>query len=105
LARSFSTRADLRGGQTMSDTNRQEPRAKIGRAIQDQIGRELRAMYEELLRQPLPEHLVAPLRAPDDVQTAAKRAAEDMQPTGGTTPRRAGRARAARASLPAVKQA
>ena len=47
-------------GLTMSETNNRKPR--IDRAIQDKIGRELRAMYEELLRQPLPEHLTAPLR-------------------------------------------
>jgi hypothetical protein len=36
---------------------------KMSRAIQDHIGRELREMYAELLRQQLPENLVAPLRA------------------------------------------
>jgi hypothetical protein len=36
---------------------------KMTRDTQDHIGRELRAMYAELLRQQLPENLVAPLRA------------------------------------------
>jgi hypothetical protein len=36
---------------------------KVTRAIQDRIGRELRDMYAELLRQPLPDNLIAPLRA------------------------------------------
>ena len=36
---------------------------KITRAIQDRIGRELRDMYAELLRQPLPDNLIAPLHA------------------------------------------
>ena len=36
---------------------------RITRAIQDRIGRELRDMYAELLRQPLPDNLIAPLRA------------------------------------------
>jgi hypothetical protein len=38
------------------------------RAVQDRICRELRAMYEELLKQPLPENLIAPLRAPAQLQ-------------------------------------
>ena len=43
---------------------------KIDRALQDKIGHELRAMYEELLKQPLPEKLTAPLRALDEVQSS-----------------------------------
>jgi hypothetical protein len=37
---------------------------KMSRAIQDRIGKELREMYAELLKQPLPENLIAPLRTP-----------------------------------------
>ncbi len=32
-----------------------DSKPKIDRAMQDRIGHELRAMYEELLKQPLPE--------------------------------------------------
>jgi hypothetical protein len=46
----------------MDENNRPE-RPKIDRTNQDTIGRELRAMYQELLGQPLPENLIAPLRA------------------------------------------
>ena len=35
---------------------------KLDRAMQDKIGDELRTMYEELLKQPLPEKLTAPLQ-------------------------------------------
>jgi hypothetical protein len=42
----------------------------IDRAMQDKIGQELRAMYEELLKQPLPEKLTAPLRALNEVQSS-----------------------------------
>jgi Anti-sigma factor NepR len=88
----------------MSDGNGREPNPKIGRAIQDQIGRELRAMYEELLRQPLPEHLVAPLRASSDVPAAAGPSSEDVGQKGGTTtPRRTKPTRSPR--LPPVKEA
>jgi hypothetical protein len=49
------------------------PGPKIDRAIQYKIGGELRAMYEELLRQPLPEKLVAPLMAIDEVESSCQR--------------------------------
>jgi hypothetical protein len=55
------------------------PKPKIDRAIQDKIGRELRAMYEELLRQPLPENLTAPLRAIDEVQSSRQRLKEVLE--------------------------
>jgi flagellin-specific chaperone FliS len=60
-------------GLTVSDINGREPKPKLDRAIQDKIGRELRAMYEELLRQPLPENLTAPLRAIDEVHSSRQR--------------------------------
>jgi hypothetical protein len=65
---------------------------KIDRAIQDKIGRELRAMYEELVRQPLPERLTAPLRAIDEVQSSRQRLKETLEamraqsPMGNVTP-------------------
>jgi hypothetical protein len=40
------------------------------RAIQDRIGKELREMYADLLKQALPENLIAPLRASDELQAA-----------------------------------
>jgi hypothetical protein len=67
----------------MSNNKGRGLKPKIDRAVQDKIGRELRAMYEELLRQPLPENLTAPLRAYDEVQTARQRlneAIEAMRP-------------------------
>jgi hypothetical protein len=45
-----------------------DSKPKIDRLLQDKIGQELRAMYEDLLKQPLPEKLTAPLRALDEVQ-------------------------------------
>lgn len=48
----------------MSESNAGANGPKMTRAVQDRIGRELRAMYEELLKQPLPDNLIAPLRAP-----------------------------------------
>jgi hypothetical protein len=50
----------------MSGKNEGANKPKMTRAVQDRIGRELREMYAELLKQPLPENLVAPLRAPDE---------------------------------------
>ncbi len=46
---------------------------KMSRAIQDRIGKELREMYAELLRQPLPENLIAPLRPTDDANERLER--------------------------------
>lgn len=53
-----------------------DAKPKIDRIVQDRIGRELRAMYEELLRQPLPENLLAPLRTSDAVHTARSKLEE-----------------------------
>ena len=63
----------------MDGKNKSARKPKIDRAIQDKIGRELREMYAELLRQPLPENLIAPLRAMDAVAEARKRLAEAAQ--------------------------
>jgi Anti-sigma factor NepR len=41
-------------------------KAQLERAAQDRIGRQLRTMYSALVRQPLPEKLLATLRAIDD---------------------------------------
>jgi Anti-sigma factor NepR len=37
--------------------------AKLDRAIQERLGRELRQLYEEILNEPLPERLLALLEA------------------------------------------
>ena len=73
----------------MNENNGIAPKPKIDRAVQDKIGRELRAMYEELLRQPLPENLIAPLRAMDAVgETRARleEAAQAMRESSGAPP-------------------
>ena len=54
----------------MTKDNSLVKKPKIDRALQDKIGQELRAMYEELLKQPLPEKLTAPLRALDEVRSS-----------------------------------
>ena len=55
--------ADLRRGAPLTRNSERDDAPRITRAIQDRIGRELRDMYAELLRQPLPDNLIAPLRA------------------------------------------
>jgi hypothetical protein len=47
----------------MSKSRKHPKKGHIDRAAQDSIGRQLRAMYSELLREPLPEKLLATLRA------------------------------------------
>jgi hypothetical protein len=54
----------------MRDKGERANAPKMSRAIQDRIGKELREMYAELLRQPLPENLVAPLRSTDDARSS-----------------------------------
>jgi paraquat-inducible protein B len=61
----------------MAESNELKP--TIGRASQDKIGRALRAIYEELLHQPLPENLTAPLRAIDEVQSSRERLEQALQ--------------------------
>ena len=57
----------------MSESKAGANAPKITRAVQDRIGHELRVMYEEILKQPLPENLIAPLRASNQLQTSADR--------------------------------
>ncbi len=42
-------------------------------------------MYEDLLKQPLPENLVAPLRASNELQTARERLEGAVSETRGNT--------------------
>lgn len=53
-------------------SNRKRSRAKptIGRQAQDRIGRDLRAMYSEVLHEPLPAEMLAVLQALDSAETA-----------------------------------
>jgi hypothetical protein len=67
----------------MTDQTGRETKPRIDRVIQDKIGRELRAMYEELLRQPLPENLTAPLRAIEEVQSSQQRLREVLKTMRG----------------------
>ena len=49
------------------------PKPTIGRHAQDRIGRELRAMYDEVLREPLPEDLASVVRALQETEVAKHR--------------------------------
>ena len=57
----------------MMDDGKRGNAPKMSRAIQDHIGQELREMYAELLRQALPENLVAPLRSTGDGTGSVRR--------------------------------
>jgi hypothetical protein len=67
----------------MTDQTGRDTKPRMDRAIQDKIGRELRALYEDLLRQPLPENLTAPLRAIDEVQSSQHRLREALKTVRG----------------------
>jgi Anti-sigma factor NepR len=58
----------------------EDSKPKIDRIMQNKIGQELRAMYEELLKQPLPEKLTAPLRALDEGQSSNQGLTEAIDP-------------------------
>jgi hypothetical protein len=57
----------------MSDHPRAQWQAYLDRATQDRIGRELRVMFAEPLRQPLPDRLLGALRAIEEAEEAVTR--------------------------------
>jgi Anti-sigma factor NepR len=63
----------------VSDSKRRESQPTIGRHAQDRIGRELRAMYGDLVEQPLPDEVSALLGALDDFETARQRLNQSVQ--------------------------
>ncbi len=64
-----------------------DSKPKIDRPMQDKIGQELRAMYEELLRQPLPDKLTSALRALNDVQSSQESLNDAIEAPGPTARR------------------
>jgi carbon monoxide dehydrogenase subunit G len=48
----------------MTPRSRDQENARIGRDVQAKIGRQLRAMYAELIKQELPENLPELVRRP-----------------------------------------
>ena len=63
----------------MSDSKRRKAQPTIGRHAQDKIGRELRAMYGELVEQPLPDEVSALLGALDEFESARHRLKQSVQ--------------------------
>jgi Anti-sigma factor NepR len=55
----------------------EKPIAQIDRMVQDRIGHQLRAMYSNLVRQPLPDRLVASLRAVEEAEEELQRLATE----------------------------
>lgn len=74
---------DLRAGALVTKNGERTNAPTMSRAAQDRIGHELRQMYSDLLRKPLPENLVAPLRACDELQTTRKRLADAVSAIRG----------------------
>jgi hypothetical protein len=52
----------------MSKNSNRSTKPQVERAAQDHIGRQLRTMYSALVRQPLPDKLLAALRAIDEAE-------------------------------------
>ena len=56
----------------MSKSRKYPKKVQIDRATQDRIGSKLRAMYSELLREPLPDKLLLTLQAIEQAQEGAR---------------------------------
>jgi hypothetical protein len=65
---------------------KQGPKPKLDRAIQDRIGRELREMYAELFGAPLPQNLLSPLRALDEVEASRQRLSDTLEAMRAAAP-------------------
>jgi hypothetical protein len=63
----------------MSKSPKRSSKAQVERAAQDRIGRQLRTMYSALVRQPLPEKLLATLRAIDDAEKGSSQSDEPLR--------------------------
>ena len=63
----------------MSNKKQCRPKPTIGRQAQDKIGRELRVMYSEVLREPLPAELLSVLQAFEDARAAQQRLQHAVQ--------------------------
>jgi hypothetical protein len=63
----------------VSDSKRREAQPTIGRHGQDRIGRELRAMYDDLVELPLPDEVLALLGALDEFESAKHRLKQSVQ--------------------------
>jgi Anti-sigma factor NepR len=63
----------------MSKNPNHPRKAQVDRAAQDRIGRQLRAMYSDLAKQPVPEKLLATLRAFEEAEDALPPLAETLQ--------------------------
>ena len=57
----------------MAENNGCDTKQNIGRAFQAKIGRELRTPYQDLVRERLPENLMARVRALDEVLSSRQR--------------------------------
>jgi Anti-sigma factor NepR len=63
----------------MSKNPNHPRKAQVDRVAQDRIGRQLRAMYSDLLKQPVPDKLLATLRAFEEAEDALPPFAEKLQ--------------------------
>jgi hypothetical protein len=57
----------------MSTSSNHPKKAQIDRATQERIGSKLRAMYSELLRDPLPAKLLVTLQAIEQAEEGTRR--------------------------------
>jgi flagellin-specific chaperone FliS len=70
----------------MAENNGCDTKQNIGRAIRAKIGRELRTLYQDLVRERLPENLLARVRALDEVLSSRQRVKEAFKKMRGVRP-------------------
>ncbi len=63
----------------MSKNPKHSTKAQVGRAAQERIGHQLRSMYSALVRQPLPDMLLATLRAIEEAEKGSTQTHEDLR--------------------------
>jgi hypothetical protein len=63
----------------MSKNTKHSTKAQVGRAAQDRIGHQLRSMYSALVRQPIPDKLLATLRAIEEAERGSTHAHEELR--------------------------
>jgi hypothetical protein len=63
----------------MSKNPNRSTKPQVERAAQDHIGWQLRTMYSALVRQPLPEKLLATLRAIEEAESGSMQPDEPLR--------------------------
>jgi Anti-sigma factor NepR len=61
-----------RPGQMQTETTQRKPRGRLGRDVQNKIGQQLRAMYDDVVSDGVPDRFVDMLRKLDEQENGDK---------------------------------